>query len=204
MRHNERNRFSALHWACHCGNESFASALLDGKYDCIGGSDINSMRNGSFSPLILACHRGHAGVARLLLDRGAARDLQHSENFTALHAACLSGHTDVVRLLISRGAPPLYASLRAAAHSGPAAMLDVLCAAAPGAAAAFVLPDPVCSRDPRLHGRVIMVGGLPYACESVLRSYGATGSVEAQAFFAESTERNNGHCKIAQFVRPFR
>jgi ankyrin repeat domain-containing protein 50 len=59
------------------------------------------------TPLVCASVRGHVGVVRLLLDKGAAIDRQGLlGRHTALWMACSSGHASVVRLLMDRGADP--------------------------------------------------------------------------------------------------
>lgn len=50
-----------------------------------------------------AC-RGHEGVARLLLDRGANVNHQDVRGSTALHEAAVHGQQQIAELLIERGA----------------------------------------------------------------------------------------------------
>jgi ankyrin repeat protein len=58
------------------------------------------------SPLILAAERGHVGVVRLLLARGADVNATDSFGDTALHEAVCEGHEEVVSILLSCGADP--------------------------------------------------------------------------------------------------
>ena len=51
-----------------------------------------------------ACNRGHAAVARMLLDNGAMMNVPGLDNDTPLHDAVSNGRIDCVKLLISRGA----------------------------------------------------------------------------------------------------
>jgi uncharacterized protein len=50
--------------------------------------------------------RGHVGVARWLLDKGAAIDERDYQRRTALWHACREGRSPVVSLLLARGADP--------------------------------------------------------------------------------------------------
>jgi ankyrin repeat protein len=54
--------------------------------------------------LIVAAHRGRAGVARLLLERGADVNASDSMDSTALHLAACRDNEEVVNLLLSSGA----------------------------------------------------------------------------------------------------
>jgi uncharacterized protein len=55
------------------------------------------------TPLMKASARGHVGVVRCLLDKGAAINAS-DDSHTALWCACCEGHTPVVQLLLERGA----------------------------------------------------------------------------------------------------
>jgi ankyrin repeat protein len=51
-----------------------------------------------------AARDGHASVARLLIERGAALNVTAKYGLSALMLAVLRGHVDVVRLLVAAGA----------------------------------------------------------------------------------------------------
>jgi ankyrin repeat protein len=61
---------------------------------------------GRDTPLNLAAYKGHAEVARLLLDSGADATLANDNMSTPLHSAAQSGHLDLVKLLLERRADP--------------------------------------------------------------------------------------------------
>ena len=70
------------------------------------GADIDySYGDGSLSgtALQLACWKGNLNVTRLLLDRGAEKDVRSGDLGTPLHAAILGKHEDIVSLLLERG-----------------------------------------------------------------------------------------------------
>jgi hypothetical protein len=62
------------------------------------------------TPLMFASTKGHVGVVRCLLDRGAVIDERDIGGCTALWMACLEGCTPVARLLLERGADPTIAT----------------------------------------------------------------------------------------------
>jgi uncharacterized protein len=63
-----------------------------------------------YTPLMFASWKGHVGVVRWLLDKGAATDELSEHGLTALWLASSYGHTPVVSLLLERGADPTLAA----------------------------------------------------------------------------------------------
>lgn len=95
--------FTALHLAAFFGNEATAAALLD------AGADVNAAstnRTISFhaTPLHSAIASRQAGVAALLLSRGADPNARQEGGITPLHAAAAAGEDAVVKDLLARGA----------------------------------------------------------------------------------------------------
>ena len=58
---------------------------------------------GGTSALMVACHKGHGSVARLLLDSGARTGEAKAGRGTALISAATMGHADCVRMLVDEG-----------------------------------------------------------------------------------------------------
>jgi ankyrin repeat protein len=92
--------WTALHWAARLGHDSIAAALLQAAdYNSAAhgnGEDLNELVGEKLvdaqdgygrTPLMLACKRGHVGVARALLAHGARQELQDNSGCTALHYA---------------------------------------------------------------------------------------------------------------------
>jgi ankyrin repeat protein len=69
-----------------------------------------------------ASFKGHEGVVRLLLARGARQELQNSYGWTALHAAVVNDHPGVVALLCAAPAAAAALALRSKTDRTPLAM----------------------------------------------------------------------------------
>jgi len=67
------------------------------------GANVNFMNRYGERALQLAAWRGHVGVVRWLLERGAEVN-RTGKQWNALHYAAFAGHADIARLLIERGA----------------------------------------------------------------------------------------------------
>jgi ankyrin repeat protein/Ca2+-binding EF-hand superfamily protein len=90
-----------------------------------------------YSAMHVACDRGHAELARLLLNSGADVDVKDGvDGDTPLHLATREGHMEIVKLLVSRGASQTkknalwYTPLHLAARNGDVEALRVLADAA--------------------------------------------------------------------------
>jgi len=109
---------TAMDSACRLGHEHIVRALLDGKYErgsdggaCGDGGggggggrgsgvDVNIRGASGHTPLIWASMRGHEGVARLLVARGANLRLRtYYGGWTALHFAVFEDRPGAVAVL---------------------------------------------------------------------------------------------------------
>jgi hypothetical protein len=83
-----------------------------GEMERLVGQDpglLNAKLYFKYTPLMLASEKGHEGLVRWLLDKGAAiNERQHLE-MTALWLACRYAPPPVVQLLLERGADPSIA-----------------------------------------------------------------------------------------------
>ena len=81
--------------------------LIEAGLDVTSSSSRGIVGNASPTPLSLAASLGHAGVVKLLLDRGADADRCHdATNLTPLMLAAMNGHIEAVRVLVDFGANP--------------------------------------------------------------------------------------------------
>ncbi len=96
-----RNRggFTALHAAAYANAVEIAERLL-GK-----GADVNDQQNkAGGTALSVASEEGHAGVVKVLIDRGADLEAGERNGYTPLTRALWRGHKEVVALLQKSGA----------------------------------------------------------------------------------------------------
>uniref|UniRef100_A0A0E0BQJ6 Uncharacterized protein n=1 Tax=Oryza glumipatula TaxID=40148 RepID=A0A0E0BQJ6_9ORYZ len=85
-------------------------AVLDGqeiivKYFLDKGADPNKKDAAGFAPLHEAAKKGHVGIARLLLSKGASVDVSSSKG-TPLHVAASNGKSSIVHILLELHANP--------------------------------------------------------------------------------------------------
>ena len=85
--------------AAYTGNLSFVKqALAD-------GADANAREPQNETPLLtLAALMGHAGIAEVLIENGAAVNALGGDGGTALHAAAFLGRADAAKVLLDNGA----------------------------------------------------------------------------------------------------
>lgn len=106
------DHFTHLGGVAFLGDVEVARLLLDAK------ADVNSQRNAQKrTALMWAAARGHAAVAKLLLERGADPSLRDEEGATAMEIAEAAGKDDVVAVLRNaRVAPRAVAGANVAAR----------------------------------------------------------------------------------------
>ena len=93
-------RATPLHYAAFCGVHDVVKFLI-----VEHSQDVNT--RGFFhkeTPLHVASRRGHADIARLLLEHGADRNARDDEKRTSLYLSSEYGYVDVVRILLEQGA----------------------------------------------------------------------------------------------------
>jgi uncharacterized protein len=85
------------------------------------GAGINERAEGGWTAVWLACHKGHAPVVRLLLERGADPTFNNCWGQTPLRIACPGApHLEVVQLLL--GHPGARATLNTEDGNGMTAL----------------------------------------------------------------------------------
>jgi ankyrin repeat protein len=81
------------------GNVDEVVRLLDADHRLVEARDEYQR-----TPLMWAAHRGHVGIVRVLLERGAGVNAVTGGGSTVLHLAAFRGHREVVDLLLRYGA----------------------------------------------------------------------------------------------------
>ncbi|KAI0652133.1 ankyrin [Trametes meyenii] len=62
-------------------------------------TDVNSLDDNGYTALHLAADRGHEEVVKVLLERGADKEIKDQDEFTAKELAGIAGHDEIVHLL---------------------------------------------------------------------------------------------------------
>jgi ankyrin repeat protein len=103
---NARNagRSTPLHIAAQEGHEGAALLLLQDRAEAV--ADILGKDSAGCTPFHFACSRGLGGLARALLDKGAALEAEDNSGCTPVYHASAGGHGDVLRMILERGAKP--------------------------------------------------------------------------------------------------
>ncbi|KAL9099788.1 MAG: hypothetical protein Q9163_004761 [Psora crenata] len=71
------------------------------------GADPNVVYSDGWTPLMLACKKGHSKICQALVEAGAKTGGQQKcspEGWTALHVAAMCGHRVITKLLVENGA----------------------------------------------------------------------------------------------------
>jgi ankyrin repeat protein len=90
---------TALHWAAFQDDLEMAQLLL------AAGADVKAAtREGTITPLFMACTNGSAAMVERLLKAGADANSTKSNGTTALMTAAASGSADAVKVLLDHGA----------------------------------------------------------------------------------------------------
>lgn len=99
----------ALHFAASSGHVDNIRQLLD------AGANIDAVANDGSTALILSCAKGHASVARALVERDCQCELFDASGMAAIHHAARACHIECISVLAassnaldSRRDPPLY------------------------------------------------------------------------------------------------
>ncbi|KAL3663571.1 hypothetical protein V7S43_011458 [Phytophthora oleae] len=109
---NEANAFghTPLFYAASSGSLALVKWLIsngadiDTDYSDRNGVEPRDGDLGIFTPLQIACFRGHEGVANFLVECNAELSGTRRNGKTALHFACVQNHQEIVKLLLEAGA----------------------------------------------------------------------------------------------------
>jgi ankyrin repeat protein len=121
-------RATALHYAALCGIHDIVEFLVVQHSQDVNARGFPNKK----TPLHLASHRGHADVARMLLEHGADADARDDLKRFPLLWASEYGHVEVVRVLLEHGVDmeardeESWSPLERASHEGHAEVAQVL------------------------------------------------------------------------------
>ena len=96
----KENRWNALHYSCYYGGEEITETLI--KLFNPSVELINGLTNEGYSPLHLACIKGHINIVRILLFlKEIDVNINHEKEGTPLHIACKKNNMQIVSILVS-------------------------------------------------------------------------------------------------------
>ncbi|CAG8717186.1 25502_t:CDS:2, partial [Dentiscutata erythropus] len=71
------------------------------KYLCEQNVDVNCMKRGDWTPVMIAAMKGRLDIIKVLVDHGANVNFQNKDGWNSLHFAAKEGHLDIVIFLHS-------------------------------------------------------------------------------------------------------
>ena len=97
----KENGWNALHYSCYYGGEQITEFLI--KLFNPSKELINGLTKDGYTPLHLACIKGHANIVRILLlfFKEIDVNINHKVDGTPLHIACKRNDTQIVSILVS-------------------------------------------------------------------------------------------------------
>ena len=96
----QENGWNALHYSCFYGREEMTETLI--KLFNPPVELINGLTNDGYTPLHLACIKGHINIVRILLFlKEIDVNIVNKNDGTALHIACKKNNMQIVSILVS-------------------------------------------------------------------------------------------------------
>ena len=96
----KENGWNALHYSCFYGREEMTETLI--KLFNPSVELINGLTNDGYTPLHLACIKGHINIVRILLFlKDIDVNIINKKDGTALHIACKKNDMQIVSILVS-------------------------------------------------------------------------------------------------------
>lgn len=86
---------TALHFCAVAGNNDVLTAILDGMSPSEVQQSMNRQSSVGWTPLLIACHRGHMSLVNTMLNNHARVDVFDNEGRSALHLAAERGYLKV-------------------------------------------------------------------------------------------------------------
>jgi ankyrin repeat protein len=97
----DKKENSALHYACQCGALDTVLWLIDQKK-----LPLDELNKDGFTPLHIACQRGHVLIAKTLMELGADYKKPAQTGQSAIHLCAARGHWGPAQILILKGVDP--------------------------------------------------------------------------------------------------
>ena len=96
----KENGWNALHYSCYYGGEEITETLI--KLFNPSVELINGLTKDGYTPLHLACIKGHINIVRILLFlKEIDVNIFHEKDGTPLHIACKKNNMQIVSILVS-------------------------------------------------------------------------------------------------------
>lgn len=86
-----------MHFCAVAGNNDVLTAMLDGMSPSEVQQAMNRQSSVGWTPLLIACHRGHMSLVNTMLNNHARVDVFDNEGRSALHLAAERGYLKVKR-----------------------------------------------------------------------------------------------------------
>lgn len=97
-------RETAFHYCAVAGNNDVVTEMLEHMSSSDVGKAMNRQNNIGWTPLLIACHRGHMALVNTLLTNHARVDVFDTEGRSALHLAAERGYLQVCDALLTNKA----------------------------------------------------------------------------------------------------
>ncbi|XP_027850754.2 serine/threonine-protein phosphatase 6 regulatory ankyrin repeat subunit A isoform X2 [Aphis gossypii] len=95
---------TALHFCAVAGNNEVLTAMLNGMSPTEIQQSMNRQSSVGWTPLLIACHRGHMSLVNTMLNNHARVDVFDNEGRSALHLAAERGYLKVCDALLTHKA----------------------------------------------------------------------------------------------------
>jgi ankyrin repeat protein len=93
-----------VHYCCRSGNTRILQEILAHLDQQLARVACNKPAKALWTPLFYACHEGHQGIIKMLINQTARIDVFDEQGEAPLHVAVSRGHTEVVDILLEHNA----------------------------------------------------------------------------------------------------
>ena len=96
INHQDKNGYTALHYACDEGNLKIVEVLLN------ANCNPNIKNNLNQTPIHLSAQRGYFDITKKLIDSGAKLDVEDSENNYPIHYICKNNYVELLKYILTK------------------------------------------------------------------------------------------------------